>query len=140
MKVTLHYRLAGDRRVDRRVVKIIRAIVAGHERAVGLYRGGDPGLSHATVRGGLVRLVVPAQLAEAANWWVEQVLFRGWDAAAEDRESLRVLNHLTLIFRCGAILVPQNGPNGGYALRNGAPKSGASTVIPQAKCSRLRVD
>lgn len=32
MKVTLYYRLTGDRRLDKRLVKVIRALIAGHER------------------------------------------------------------------------------------------------------------
>lgn len=140
MKVRLYYKLPKHRGFGRRLVKVARAIVAGHERAEGIL--GRPCPARARLKGDVLTLMVPPQLAEAADHWMRSAQTI-WDVERDPSyvaDHFPTINALTLIVRCGAILVPQDHPNGGYALRNGGPKSATSTVIPRAECRGLRIE
>ena len=138
MQAALYYRLPEcDPNRARRIIKVIRAIVAGHERAEGFFADDAALACRATIRRGLVRLTLAPQVAEAADFWV-RAAYNNYHPETEP--NLRIVNTLTLIWKCGAILVPQGGPNGGYETRNGGRKSVESICVPKASSKNMRIE
>lgn len=124
-----------DTKALRRLWKVAKGIVAGCERR---WAYGPPKERETTARAtlrkgqGLILLHVRPQLAMSADWWMRTAAQSEWSDCATH-------NLMQLILRCKGVLYPEHGPNGGFAIRNGAPCPADGVLREASPCRGAKV-